>query len=144
MRANYRRAILGTKFWWPSSCYQRQTLQWYHRHVEKHTVTKSQDGGCCHLGFRRTAAIFVLIKFSENVTILVQNALLMLANGIVTKSQDGDCCHLGFRENGAISIQIDRSSQNLVGMSRIRFRTHPRYVANKQMFQESIWRLPPS
>jgi len=111
-------------------------LLWFRTHWwrQKIYVTKMQDGGGRHLGFRKTAAISLLFdrsspKFVETLGLRLES-YRWRQKYIVSKIKDGGRHLLGFRKTDAISLLSDRSSPKFVKTLGLRFRSH-RWRRNK-------------
>jgi len=85
-----------------------------------------QDGGCRHLGFRKSAAIsLVFYRLSPKlVKTLGLVTYWLRRNYIFVNIQDGGRRHLEFRKTVAISLLFDQSSPDLGGILLLWFRTH--------------------
>ena len=113
-------------------------------------ITKIQDGGGRHFGFRKTVAISLqLDQFLPNLM-----GMLPVLHGMplscqsykFTAIQDGGCSHPNLRKAVAISLLLNQFSPNLNGMLREWYRMHYvlltrllRFMSDSQQSHQ-IWR----
>jgi len=87
-----------------------------------------QDGCRRHLGFRKTAAISLLLDRSSpqfvKTLVLSFESYRYSQKCIVSKIKDGGRRLLEFRKTAAISLLLNRSSPKLVEALRLQFGTY--------------------